>query len=260
MWTSRSRSSLNIFHDSHRFRCCLHWHLRRILLTAVAAFNRQPTPPPPVTIRAASSKPTPRPTSDHRSGKFTREELGLARSAGINDAKWRNGARKAGCYRLAQGGFIGETPRTRQPCLWQSRKRSALPTGENGPSPPFRKTSSSTPSASYTAGKWRSLLSSTNLELSLDQTIWRTRWHHRHGHPRLGSVRTLDLHAPGRDYDIYFRTLSGDGRARSFEYSAVRIGSNEQPGAHLQQHSWTAKTSYGVSWSCLATKPGVKST
>ena len=78
------------------------------LLTAVAAFNRQPRTTP-VTVRTTPGKPTPRPTSDHPlQGKFTREELlGLARASGIKTAKWRNKARKAELISaLLKGGFI----------------------------------------------------------------------------------------------------------------------------------------------------------
>lgn len=79
------------------------------LLTAVAAFNRQPVTPPTVTVRTTQGKSIPRPTSDHPlQGKFTREELlGLARAAGVKDAKWRNTARKAELIAvLLKGGFI----------------------------------------------------------------------------------------------------------------------------------------------------------
>ena len=79
------------------------------LLTAVAAFNRQPQTKPVVTVRTTPGKPVPRPTSDHPlQGKFTREELlGLARASGIKTAKWRNKARKAELISaLLKGGFI----------------------------------------------------------------------------------------------------------------------------------------------------------
>ena len=78
------------------------------LITAVAALNRKPQRKP-ATVRRTSEKPVPRPTSDHPlQGKFTREELlGLARAAGVNDAKWRNTARKAELLAvLLKGGFI----------------------------------------------------------------------------------------------------------------------------------------------------------
>ena len=78
------------------------------LITAVAALNRQPQRKP-AAIRRTAEKPVPRPTSDHPlQGKFTRVELlGLARGAGINDAKWRNTARKAELLAaLLKGGVI----------------------------------------------------------------------------------------------------------------------------------------------------------
>ena len=52
--------------------------------------------------------------------------------------------------------------------------------------------------------------------------------------PAWGQYERWTFMHKGHDYDIYFRTLNGDGRYRPFEYSAVRSGSGDQPGGHLQ--------------------------